>query len=807
MLNIRLACRALARSPRFTLAALVALALGIGAATTVFSVADSVLFRALPYHDPDRLLAVFAAIRSRDFPRWSVPPEELDAWRASAPSLADLAGHQTSGSFTISLPDEPQEVAAAAVTPNFLHVLGVSPAIGRDFGPADVEPGAPRALLLTDAAWRRVFHADPAVVGRWFTVNGESAHVVGVLPREFAFPIASTPRAPEVLAPFVRTSQSMKSRLSAIGRLAPRATLEQARTELDALAASRGGESGLREGRIDGATVEPLRSALVLESRVTVMMLLAGAAASLLLIGCANVANLVVARSTDRSGELALRAALGASRGSLVRLLLVEMSVLGAVGGAAGIALAYWAVSVVNPLVPDNLKLLKEITVDGRALAVAAAASVLSVLLCGLLPAFRASRADVVPALNRSSSRATSGRLRARQIIVGLEVALAVVLLVGGALMTNAMVRLLRIDHGYGTDRVLTMLVQLPRGREFPKRSSAFVERTLATVRAVPGVVSASAMEGTPLRRILYAGHYKVAGFSDEWMRQGAETDRPCCTQTQWVSSDFFTTLGVPVVHGRPFTPADAIASTRVALISERLARKFPAGVDPIGHLLVTEDDDPKERRRILGVVGDVRDLSLEYRPMQTIYLPLDERGTSAMTVVMRTAAEPLTLAPAVRQAVQQHAGPVLITNVRSLRDLLIGTASANRLNAWLFGSFGALGLLLAAIGIYGVISYSVARRTREMGIRLALGASPGRLRWFVIAQTFMPVLAGLAAGVAASLALSRFVASLLYEVQPRDVPTYAFVCLVLCGTALAAAYLPARRASEVDPMTALHAE
>ena len=802
MRDIRLAIRSLARSPRFTLAALLALSLGIGAATTIFSVADGLLFRPLPYREPDRLVAVMAAIRARGFLNWDVPAADLDAWRAATPALADLAGSRSLSRVTIKAQGDPEEVSANGVTPNFLRVLGVAPVRGREFVPEDFVPGAPPALILTDATWRRVFQADPDAVGKPLSVNGTTGYVVGVLPRAFAFPGT----AADVLVPFAPGSATASSRLRLIGRLAPGGDIDRVRTDLDAFAARYGGESGLRNNRIDGAGADLLTKALVNPARANLMRLLMGAVAALLLLGCANVGNLLVARGTDRAGELSVRAALGASRGSLVRLQLTETAVLAAAGGALGIGLAYWAVAVVNPLVPDELKSLKEIVVDGRALAFAAGASLVALLACGLLPALRVSRAGIGQTLNRSTPRSVSGRLRARQVVIAFEVALAVVLLVGGALMTNAMMRLVNVDHGYaGGDRVLTMFVQMPHEGAPPKRSPMFVEQVLSAVRSTPGVRAAGAIGGTTLTRTLYGSSYVPEGFSDELMRQDAPRS-PCCTQSPDVSVEYFEALGVPAVRGRTFTATDLVSSVKVAVINERLARKFAAGVNPVGHYVVNTDR-PEDRRQIIGVVKDIRDMRLEDRPMQAIYTPLEEDGTTGMTVVIRTDGHPHALAPAIRAAIRARAGPVIVRNLRTLDEMLLRSASERHLNAWLFGSFGVLGLLLAATGIYGVISYAVARRTREMGVRLALGATPARVRRLVIGQTLVPVTMGLAAGFAASLALGRYVASLLYEVTARDITTYLVAGAILLIAALAAAYLPARRASRVDPMLALRAE
>jgi putative ABC transport system permease protein len=805
MRDIRYAVRSLARSPRFTLAALLALGLGIGAATTVFSVADGLLFRQLPYHDPDRLVSVSAAIRSRDLTNWAVRAEEFDAWRTSTRTLSDLAGHlQRGGPLTLMSPGEPQDVAAAAVTEGFLHTLGVAPVVGREFNATEFIPGAPRAILLTDQAWRRIFHADPAVIGKPIVANGEPAQIVGILPKTFAYPSGDARLAPEVLIPYVRNASARQPGLLMVGRLAPGVTVEQARTELDGIAAARKGETSLRNATIDGATVLPLSTALVAPSQADLMRLLVGAVAALLLIGCANVANLLVARGTDRRSELGLRAALGATRASLIRLLLVESAVLAAAGGTLGLVLAMWAITIVGPLIPEDLKLLKEIVIDSRALAATTGVSMLCVILSGLAPAVRLARTDAT-ALSGTSHRATSNRVRTGQIVVGLEVALAIVLLVGGALMTHAMVRLLRIDHGYDATGVLTMRVQMARTGELPTGSPAFVEKVLAAVRAVPGVTLAGAMAGSPLDRTVYGGIYTVEGFSRELMRQDAAVGGVCCTQSPEISADYLAALGVPVVRGRGFTAGDAARSPRVALINEKLARKFPPGVDPVGHFLVS--GQPGDRREIVGVVRDIRDLRLEDQPMQAIYLPLEEAGAAGLTIVMRTAGNAGAVAAAAPKAVQQSAGPVVISNVRTLDELLMRSISPRRLNAWLFGSFGLLGLLLAATGIYGVISYAVAQRMREMGVRLALGARPGQLKQLVITQMSIPVLTGLAAGLAISGGLSRYISSLLYETSARDLPTYAVVCAVLVSAALAAAYLPARRASQVDPMIALRSE
>jgi predicted permease len=354
------------------------------------------------------------------------------------------------------------------------------------------------------------------------------------------------------------------------------------------------------------------------------------------------------------------------------------------------------------------------------------------------------------------------------------------------------------------------MRVQLPRAQEYPKRSPAFVEHVIAAARGVPGVVAAAASSNVPLANTLYAGHYRVEGFSNEWMDKGAPKPGPCCTQTQWVSSEYFAAAGIQLIRGRAFATADAAAAPAVAIISERLAQKFPAGTDPIGHYLTAAEEgtvDNSDRRLIVGVVRDVRDMKVERAPLQAIYLPLEERGDAAVTLILRTVVPPMSVAGAVQKSVQTQAGPVIITDVLTFNSLITRSVGSRHLNAWLFGSFGVLGLLLAAIGIGSVVSYSVARRTREIGVRMALGAQPADVRRLVVREAMIPVIGGLVAGVGAALALGRFVESLLFDIQPRDAWTYLIVCLMLTLAAFVAAILPARRAARVDPLIALRAD
>jgi predicted permease len=807
MRDIVLAFRSLRRAPGFACTAILALALGIGAATTVFSVADRMLFRPLPYADPGQLVTVGADIRSRGLHDWAVNGEEYDAWRKASRTLSDLAGHQTFGRFTLSLPDAPVEIAVNRVTDNFLNLLGVSPAFGRPFAAVDFVPGSPVAMLLTHATWHRLFGGDGNVVGRFVTVNGEPAEIAGVLPESFVFPTIARRSVPDVLVPLVRTKASSGSRIAMIGRLSAMATVETAAIEMNTIAAARGGDSGLRDARIDGASVEPLDDAL--QSSGAVLRLLLGAVTALLLIGCVNIANLLLARGADRRGELAVRSALGASRAELVRLLLVESAVIAAAGTVSGALVAYFGVSMMGPLLPADLQRLGLPAVDARALFFATLTSVVVIVLAGLGPALGTTR-NLSPALTQASGRTTGARWRLRQALVAIEVALAIVLLAGGGLMINSTIRVLGVDSGYTANRVLTMRVQLPRGKEYPERSREFVERVTSAAKAVPGVVEAGAVSGLPLVRMLYAGHYRVEGFPDAWMSEGASDGGVCCTQTQYVSAGYLQAMGIAITKGRGFTPEDAAGAPPVALIGERLARKFPPGADPVGRYLTSAapgSTDMSDRRLIVGVVRDVRDMSLEQRALQAIYLPLEERGDSALTLAVRTSAEPQSVAGSVERAIRERAGAVIVSDVMPFNAVMLKSVAPRHLNAWLFGAFGVLGLLLAVVGIGSVVSYSVSRRTKEMGLRIALGARPLDVGRLVVLESMAPVLAGLVVGLGAAMALSRFVTAFLFEVAPRDPWTYVIVCVVLTVAAALAAVLPARRAARVDPLVALRAE
>lgn len=800
------AVRSLQRTPGFTLAALLALSLGIGAATTVFSVADRTLFRPLPYAAADRLVTVGGDIRSRGFTGWGISPDEMEAWRTSSRTLSALAGWHTFGRYTVSLPDAPFEIAVNRVTRDLLPILGVTPAAGRPFGDADYVKGATLAVLLTDRTWRRYFGASPGVIGSFVTINGAPAEIAGVLPASFVFPSARDREMPDAILPLVPGTS--ESRVSMIGRLDAAATLETARAELDGIAASRRPDVGLRNARVDGASVAPLAEALGY-GRHRVLALLLGAVGALLLIGCVNVANLLLARGADRRGELAIRSALGASRAALVRWLLVESFVLASVGAALGALLAYLAVGVVGPLIPAELQRFGAIDLDVRALMFAAGIGIVATVLAGAGPAVVAARVSPAPALAAASGRATGVRWRVRQVLVTVEVALAVVLLIAGGLMVHTMWRLLRVDTGYAPDSVLTLSVKLPRGKEYPARSPAFVQRAIEAAGSVPGVAVAAATAYPPVSRTLFAGHYRVEGFSEDWMRQGAAEGGVCCTQTQYVSASFFDAAGIQVISGRGFVQSDA-STTPVALVSERLARKFPSGRSAVGSYLTSAPEgvaDDSDRRLIVGVVRDVRDMNLERSGLQAIYLPLEERGAADFTLMLRTTVAPLSLAGSVREAVLRAAGPVVVGEAVSLREIVMRSVGPRRLNAWLFGAFAILGLLLAGVGLGSVVSYSVARRTREMGLRIALGAAPSSVKWLVVRESMSAVAAGLAIGVTAALLLGRYVETLLYQVKPRDVVTYAIVCTLLVGSALVAAWLPARRAARIDPLVALRTD
>jgi putative ABC transport system permease protein len=798
--DLRVAVRGLLRAPGFTIVALLTLALGIGANSAIFSVIRSVLLRPLPYPDSDRLVQLWTDYRARgrSTPEWLQPPEFLD-WRAGNQTFAGMAAY-TGWGPDLTGAGEPAALAGIAVSGNYFKVVGVSPAIGRGLTLADDDPGAERVLVLADPIWRRRFGADRGIVGRQLQLNGEPWTVVGILPRDFRPPV---PFAPDVYRALRRPADSRCGRgcivWRAIGRLKPGVTLAQAHADLNSVAA--------RLARDYPATNQDVRAwPIPLHEQITgptrlPLLALTGAVAFVLLIACVNLANLLLVRGAGRARELGVRAALGAGRGRLVRQLLTESSLLAAVGGALGLLLSLVGAHSLGTLVPPAVRGIQEIGIDGTVVAFTAGLTLLSGLLFGLLPAAQAARTDLMGVL-RSSGRDAgrrSGTLRGGLVVA--ELAFAVVLLVGAGLLLRSFLLMQRLDLGYRARGVVFVPVGFPRVRypDAPRILSA-VDDILARVRGNPAVRAAELTDLPPLS----------PGDQDMTAIPLGESTRPGRPEGIWyrgVSAGYLAAMHTKLVAGRLLAPADRRGSPYVGVINQEAARRFWPGKNPIGRILATGEDSTAPRITIVGMIGTTHQDGPNQPPKVELFVPIGQWPSAGVAFVLEPARGADAAVAALRQALHEVDPLVPLGAVSSIEEL-IGTALAlPRLYALLVGIFAGAALLLAVLGVYGVMAYAVSQRQREIGVRLALGAAPGGIQRLVLGQGGRLALAGLGIGLLAALGLSRLVTRLLFGVGAFDLPTYTAVSLVLGGMALLACWLPARRAMRVDPLVAIREE
>ena len=794
--DVRYALRSLRRHPVFAFTAILTLALGIGANTAIFSAVNGVLLRPLPYPEPDRLLTIWGHQASIGRETASLP-DFLD-WR-KARSFSGMAAW-ANASFTVTGTGEPQVVTGAQVTPNYFRVLGVTVPRGRDFRDAEEQDGG-RVAVLSQGYWQRAYGGRAEVVGRQITLNGTPYTIVGVGARGLALPEEVDVWTPlQIDATLGRRNDF----LQVIGRLAPGVTPQAAGAELATIA--RRLEAQYPNSNAGwGVELIGLQERMVGEIRPALLVFM-GAVGLVLLIVCANVANLMLARVAAREREVTIRAALGASRRRLVRQLLTESVLLALAGGVLGLGLAVWGVSALRALDASTLPRLNEVHLDGGALAFALLLSVGTGLLFGVVPAIRVLGFDLRGGLaegGRGLSGARAGA-RTRTALVLAEVALASVLLVGAALLLRSFVGLQRVDPGFTTQGILTARVTLPRARyDDPPRQVAFADALLERARALPGVSSASLSTNAPVDEGMSYWAIAVAGV---------EPPPPEVVQDAVVyrtSPEFFRTFGLPLIHGRLFEAGDRGESTPVAIVSQSLARRYWPGRDPVGSRLTFGDpaDSATTWMTVVGVVGDVRQEGAVSPAYPQIYVPFAQVSSRSMVVALRTGRDPLALVPALKQALASVDPNLALSRVTTMQQRLANTLARPRVNALLLAAFAATALILAALGIYGVIAYSVVQRTREMGIRVALGARAEDVLGMVMRQGLTPVLIGLALGLGAAAVGSRVLRSLLYGVAATDLATYAAVAAFLAAVAVAASYVPARRAAHSDPMTALRTE
>jgi len=794
--DLRYAVRGLRASPGFTAVALLTLAMGIGASTTIFSVANAVLLRPFPYHQPDRIVRLYETNPTTETFAIS-EPNYLD-WRQRVRGMSQLAAF-TGGNLTLLGDGDPEELSAMAATPSLFPLLGVRQLLGRVFSEEEAKPGAPaRVVVLSYAFWQTRFGADPQVVGRTVNLDGTSYEVIGVMPPEFVFP--GNPALWEPLAPSATLSRGETPRgdrrLGVIGRLAPNVTLAQALDEMRSVARELARQYP-ETNREWGANVTSLEEWLIgdeLRTRVQVLLVAVGL---LLAMGCVNVANLLLARATARQREMSVRAALGAGRGRIVRQLLTESLVLAAIGAVLGVALTVMAVPVLRDVGETAIPRLDELNIDWRVVAFGIAASLVTGILFGIAPALQASRANLNDVLRSGGRVAAAGRLRS--ILIVTSVAMALVLLVGAGLVGRSFERLMRVDYGFRTEGVFTasLTVANERYRERAKRAAFYAEaaRRLATT---PGIRAVGFTNIAPFSGGSTAIRFTVLG------RQPASADEYLSANWRTVSPGYFAAIGVALKKGRLIAESDGEREPRVVVITETMARRIWPGVDPLGQRITLGGNAPWT---VVGVVGDIRDQVLQEEPAPMMYLSFQQVSWDTMWLIVRGTGDPLALAPVVRREIHAIDPLLPVANEQPLARFVSEIAAQPRFTALIFGLFASAALVLAVVGVYGLVAYGVTQRTREIGVRMALGATPSRIVMNVVRYGVGLAGFGIAVGLWAAYALSRFMQGILYEVTATDTVTYLAVAALLAGCAAAASILPARWAARLDPVRALRDE
>lgn len=792
--DLRYAFRQLRRNPAFTTMALLTLVVGIGATTAIFSVADAVILRPLPYSDPDRLVRIQETTpRGEPF---SVSDANYLDFREQSRTFSEMAAYREAP-VALTGDGQPERLAGVAATHTLFDLLGADPLLGRTFSEAEDSHGGGTAVaVLSHGLWQRRFGGDPAAVGRTATLDGQGFTIIGVMPPDFDFAGA------EIWLPLAPDPNGDRGDhwLRMIGRLRSGATLAEAHADLSAVA-SRIGE---RHPHIAGwgVRLSSYADSVVLpEFRHTVFVLF-GAVGFLLLMGCANIANLLFARANARETELGIRAALGAGRGRLARQLLTESIVLAAIGASLGLVAASWAIDVLKLVDPAGVPRLSEVGIDGRAVAFTSAVAVAASLGFGLAPAIRASRVNV-RRLNHGSRQGTSRRhRRIRDVLVVSQFAVALVLLVGAGLMIGSLSRLLRVDPGFSAEQVVAVPLQLPDSEYGePWRRGVFYEEITARLEELPGVTAVGATVVEP-----FSGWNLMNDVTPE--RLVAQTGTSGYLQAAWrsVTPGFFAAMGTSLIAGRVFSAADPYDGPPVVVVTQTLANRLWPSDDAIGKRLYWGGVDGTPRT-VIGVVGDYRDVRLDAEPAPVMFLPHSQLPMPGMTLLLRSARNVEALAGPIRDRIWSLDPNLPVPTVRPLEHSLAEATAGPRLRAILLGSFALAALLLAAIGIYGVMAFTVSQRTREIGVRMALGADPGNVWALVLGHGAALAAAGIAIGLAGALGLSRYLESLLFQIDPADPATFIAVPVILCGVALLAAWGPARRAVRVDPMVAIRAD
>jgi putative ABC transport system permease protein len=797
--DLRYSLRVLASSPSFTVVAVVGLALGIGANSAIFTAMNAVLLRTLPYKEAEQLVLLWQLNRHNgDHEIKASAPDYID-WKEENSLFQDIAAFNANSGLGLNLSGagHPARISATSVTGNLFSVLGVTPALGRSFLPDEERPGSAPVCILSDDLWKRRFGSDSKIIGKAVTLNGEMWTVVGVMPAGFRFPQSVDLWVPAMVRSTARTKRAQHY-LGVIARLKPGLSLDHAQAELDSLA--RRMELQYPETNAGlGIRLVPLRTQITGNIRPALLVLF-GATAFVLLIACTNLANLLLVRATVRQAEMSLRLALGASRTRLVRQLLTESALLGLLGGILGLILAFAGTRLLFNHSPSNFPRTNEIAVDGRVLAFTLGLSVFTAVIFGVVPALQASKPDLIRTLKVGGSGFAMGHgwQRLRLLLVASEMALALVLLIGASLMIRSFFRLQEVNIGLDPLNVLTMNTTLTVDRYPAPRQIAFYREVVERIGALPGVTSVGAVDNLPL------GGSDVHSFGIVGRSAWDPGDEPS-GEFGVVTPQYFNAIGIPLTKGRYFTESDGDETPRVAIINDAVARRYWPQEDPLGKKITI--DFEREPREIVGVVGNVRHLGIDKQEPLQVYIPHSQRGGAAMYLVVRTTSDPLNLVPSVRAAVEAVDNDQPVYDIQTMEQRLSDSASPRRFNMLLLGIFAALALLLAGGGTYGVMSYFVTQQTHDIGIRIALGADQVKILKLVVGKGLVILFSALAVGVAVALTFSRVISGLLFGISALDLTSILGASLLLTTVGLLACYIPACRASRVDPMVALRYE
>jgi len=807
--EIRYATRALLKRPGFSVIAVLTLALGIGANTAIFSVVNATLLRPLPFKDPDRVVLLWGGLAKLQADRLPNSAPNFEGLKKDAKSFERMAAFR-SWAWQSTGSGDPELLRGARVTADFFEAVGAGPILGRTFTAEEDMPNRAPVAIISHSLWQRHFGGDPNVLGKTITLTGQNAQVIGVMPEGFHFPGGANmipglqfALQNDVWMPLAITDEQRGRQgnlnLATIGRLKPGVSVAQGETELRAI------QQQLPLGTI-GFTINviPLHQQMVGTIRKPLFVLLA-TVAFVLLIACANIANLLLARATSRQKEIAIRAALGAGRRRIIRQLLTESILLSVTGGAIGLLLAAWGNSLLVSLIPREVPRINDVSVDARILLFTLGISIVTGLIFGLVPALQASRFDLNQSLKEGVRGMTSGvgQNRLRSLLVVAEVAMALVLLIGAGLLMKSFVRLLDVKPGFNPANVLTFEIQLPNlppsRYERNEAQTAFFQQLMTRLQALPGVENAGGVLSLPL-----SGAVESTDLFVEGRESTPDGERPDADYTI-VTPDYFATLQIPLLQGRHLTAQDKLDAPFVIVINDTFAERIWPGENPIGKRIRVGWEE--KQREVVGVVGTIKQTTLDAEKRPAMYLPHLQAANPRLSVLVRTRGEPLSMAAAVRQEVRAIDKDVPVTQVQTMEKVLGASVAQPRFSMLVVGLFAVLALVLSAVGIYGVMAYAVSRRAHEIGVRMALGAGANQVLKLVLKDGMTLALAGIAVGLLGAFALTRLMASLLFGIGAKDPATFISVAAFLAVVAFVACYIPARRATKVDPLVALRNE